>query len=1566
MNQAELLARLNALTGDLNAGDTGAEDLHLLRRRLAASLRDLPGEAPSQTSLQPEESCLETQLKLAVAESSAEPIPQGSRLFLVRRETPLNLPILASEQDHPLAGQAPARTFGPFFDSLQKTIWFDEFIVGPTLQIGWAGRPDVTFVLPATLVLPGTRRLQYSDCSIWVAASALVHAAPAGAWAGWKVLRAALEFSAAGTVAGQKLTLPANATCQLTMTPDDSEAAAPPPGPGADAANATVVRPDNAELFFNASGVTTIRSASASVSVFGHAASLVRLEDPPIWDEFLGRVLIPFLATPAALSAPIFKSALCGVAGEGSVTAGAWSPIPSRAAPDQLGDAGSGGSLLLTVAGGFQADSAEIQHGPLQLSRSYVYADRGTVGWFAPAAANLTSSAAIALWQHATLHVAFDEVFPFYFLSSRLGLDSVQCRATLAASLDQPRQADGSALPVRFPKTAVVFVQTLTGIAVFGSATDLQQRGRTALALSNGLFTVTPALKFSFNLKLASPEQSASGNVELQLGIYQLLPTLPDPYAANFGPNFQADAPRGRLRLKISWTGDEPQLTFTVETGLTDEGAPELVPQPLPTSLTDAGAEAMRRGFYSFVGSQGKRQRSTPRSLRLLDVSTNSDQLGVNLSFWQGAGGTIQVAGVDLISLGGDVEVLMLPQVQWEPVRVIQNRKVGLLPEELASPDDGGPTLIGARTVRLVPIAPLPITTAVIDAYNRDAQPTAAFFTLPFGIRALAALDPQQPFTGHRPKLGLRHLTFDNAFTSATQVRLAASPAIWGIRARKDRLFVFQQRPPLLPGVAIQLAESSDLFHTPITFPDGTTQPAPYSILNPLDSDFNATFSQGDDAQVPIESIDLSGFGASCFSSWANESGGTGISNVKFEVLNGRTRYEVIRMRSKLIPCDAVVVRTITLERRASGAVYRWDSGWVPVTDGLFEWQGSKVRFHTGAVQGFYNIREIRDTRGTINVGGAEVEVVHFDADIAVDQVVRGATSGNRVPALNQLGFVQRIPLPFPAGGGSPLSVLPLNPDQLRELLEKYGPVGGNVDCMVNIGGSGQQMRVTEIFSDVAPTDGPDVEFAVACYGSLVVPRNEQWSMCRSSFRDGDVVPVDARRGVPLVRRGGSGAIPASGPYRIAEPQDLLTTDPSTVYGIQLTTSTNRLLFLRPEITPGISTITGVDPAVMADPYVLVGMGGPFPPLQRCLHLTPAGYKLDVRSDGYQWTTPAGGMSFNIPDLPSMSRFLLKSGSFDLRVDYVGKLVQIAANSGAPWSINIPKIPAVLDVHTPDLGTDILKVVSDLYSPGALATDAPEILFGGALKTAADIITALQNFLPALDTPPLDISLSVPTPEDPNVHLRIAARFPIANTDGSALDIGIGKFRGELGVGTEIQLGLASFGGRIYFTVQGEIQQPLLPKLLYVGGSLFLEISINESGTPGVRLVTSAVASVGGDLIPGLVALEGSVSYGYFLDTNIDPFMPGVALGMELRAKLLSGLVGVRFRADVAVGVAPIPPIGFARDVLIAGQFTATLSVVAAWVFEKDFSKTLHFQQRVPGLVVGAFAVYTGMVPIPV
>ena len=57
----------------------------------------------------------------------------------------------------------------------------------------------------------------------------------------------------------------------------------------------------------------------------------------------------------------------------------------------------------------------------------------------------------------------------------------------------------------------------------------------------------------------------------------------------------------------------------------------------------------------------------------------------------------------------------------------------------------------------------------------------------------------------------------------------------------------------------------------------------------------------------------------------------------------------------------------------------------------------------------------------------------------------------NGVPALNQLGYVQ---LPDPPNNGQ------LAPAQYAELLSSVGPLGGLVDCTIDIGGTGQRSVV--------------------------------------------------------------------------------------------------------------------------------------------------------------------------------------------------------------------------------------------------------------------------------------------------------------------------------------------------------------------------------------------------------------------------------------------------------------------------------------------------------------------------
>ena len=133
---------------------------------------------------------------------------------------------------------------------------------------------------------------------------------------------------------------------------------------------------------------------------------------------------------------------------------------------------------------------------------------------------------------------------------------------------------------------------------------------------------------------------------------------------------------------------------------------------------------------------------------------------------------------------------------------------------------------------------------------------------------------------------------------------------------------------------------------------------------------------------IPLHHADLSGYGLTSFSEWRLE-GDAGFTKVQFEVVNGRTAYEVLQFRSALYECGARLVRTVVLERRNSGRVHRTDSGWVAIESGVFN---RPTAFVKGCVKAFHNIRRIRITGAAFVIDpGVAVQPVVFDADAEIE-----------------------------------------------------------------------------------------------------------------------------------------------------------------------------------------------------------------------------------------------------------------------------------------------------------------------------------------------------------------------------------------------------------------------------------------------------------------------------------------------------------------------------------------------------------------------------------------------------
>jgi hypothetical protein len=881
--------------------------------------------------------------------------------------------------------------------------------------------------------------------------------------------------------------------------------------------------------------------------------------------------------------------------------------------------------------------------------------------------------------------------------------------------------------------------------------------------------------------------------------------------------------------------------------------------------------------------------------------------------------------------------------VQWEPVVTIDNPFV--IPRPFPSPagffDDGGPTLLGAADVTLVPVAPAPLLEQVVNAYNNGGA-AGVLFTLPFGMIAVATLPSSGPHPLPIPinRPGLTEISPDftpPGLTGGRQVSLTAAST------------EFDTGSPSLPGATVQLHNLLDANGNPILDPSSG---APLSVLGPdVDHVFNDEFGPGKArASVPLSRIDLSGYGGSAFSDWTDPQAvppATAVVQVHFDMMVGRTCREVVKVRSILYPWQAIVVRTITIDRQDDTEVFRHDSGWVAATAGTFTLGGITV--HPGAVLGAFNIREIRDTSQTVQAGGgAELVAVYFDADIQIDGVLAGATSGGLVPSTGQLGFVQIAPV-----GQA------LKPDQLAILITSQGRLGGPVDCLISVAGTPQTMRLHRVEVDNAPQNNAaeTPEFAAAARGSVVLPQSGSWSVLQRTDSVSEPTPIDPDRGVPLIRQGPAGSPPPDTPWRLAEPFDLWFTDnPDVDYCLLHSTDSTRVLFPRPEIKSGQSAFTSDQVPVFADAYALMNSSSVCPRQDSCLSFPDANYALQINGAG-QFTLTGLPTSFP-PNLKA--RTMATSSAATIAFEY-------ADANGTPAQISLSITPDAwaIDIQNTNLRIDInpfgaiFRTVADVAasSTAGLALNNPRMVLGS-------ILTPLQEFLTFLEQlgfpDPFKVAVSnkgSASKSSPSaIKYKINAQLVLSpekvpalknlDTPFGKLDISVKIGAGNAATSTGA-LATASSNWSANFGIDGSAQValPSFP-LLKVGGLMGLKLGVDfpAGNTPQTETITFQVgfiATLGGDLIPPVVSLKASISIAFVLVQDTTPNKPSIGVGsmMALSASgaVLGGLVAVTFTAEAMAIIVVTEP----RS--LRGTFDVSVDVTVCWFVSVSFSESADF-----------------------
>ena len=105
---------------------------------------------------------------------------------------------------------------------------------------------------------------------------------------------------------------------------------------------------------------------------------------------------------------------------------------------------------------------------------------------------------------------------------------------------------------------------------------------------------------------------------------------------------------------------------------------------------------------------------------------------------------------------------------------------------------------------------------------------------------------------------------------------------------------------------------------------------------------------------------------------------------------------------------------------------------------------------------------------------------------------------------------------------------------------------------------------------------------------------------------------------------------------------------------------------------------------------------------------------------------------------------------------------------------------------------------------------------------------------------------------------RLQLRLP--KQANERIDIGVGKFQAASRSGASSRpRSAARRAAASTVEMRGDVQQAIIPPVLFAGGQFRFVLEIAEDGKPLIELGVGTVASIGGDLIKNLIEVEATV-----------------------------------------------------------------------------------------------------------
>lgn len=1729
MNHTKTASILVGLTGNLIARTKKErESIRNLQKRAARSVLDAPEasawEGPFQSeridSLSggrlEEKPVFREMAELAAEVSRQKPEEDEPRYRVFRRSTPTISAQLPGSVPSWGDGARVAFTEGPFLADNGLTYWFDFYLITRMLAVYIDNEPLPSVLVPVQISLIAGSQTTYRirGESLWIRSNLFAAGAPKGHYTGLKLSGGTMTLSEAGARADDRLDLPAGASINLKI--DLAQSVGPAPATseyGEDARRSSLQTPSAVELEIALDTLSVTSMERATWSLYEDDRSFeLRSGKPPVYSDTLKRILLPCRTKPhwMEIASETPQSPLIGLGGRGKAKRSAWT-LPTAAIDLASPPAAAGnGGLAVLFDTRMRMDWEGLDGGPAELNDTWFQLEPGIINLTAVKAGNALANQTFELWDNeetgfaSEARLQFTDQFPLLYFCLSNGYEAVFTQADSEILADRPVRVDGRPFAIQGKDTFFLYFasEPYQGILLFdpniladkaldevASGEDLTVFDSSAIALNNALLTVTQPLSYYLAGELEGSRRLKNGKLYLLHGLYYVLPTLPDPYAANLGPFLRTQqrdvvyGPPGRapherivalLLCDVSWPASAEAEGLNAEVayqffplrvdaggrigflcgqfgtaaGARVESASDIVASP------ELAAAAMAVGHGDDWYDPDRYEKPWDKYLSLfgwdcyslLDVSSNADLMGVTygpmdrrvllrmthqvVDGGDEAGRTpvpYEIDGMDLKASGQFVKAFTVPQVSWEPV--INLSDIQDLPADppqgfLGFPDDGGPTRLFNTSAKTVTLAPIPVTNFLIEEFpHAEEAPTFGLFTLPFGLHAMARINPKNHFPegGDGSVFEFNRPAFDPDLKGGIQLK-----ATGAYNAKQDNLN-FQgntlQRTNLLSSASP--AKTSVLGE---------------SVTGIFNNEFSAAGQFGffTNRGVPLERIDFSGYGASIFSNWLNDNAKFAeTSQTRFDVLRGRTSHEVIQVRSVIYPWGIYVVRTITIFRVGSAYVYRVDSGWRAESDGVYDFnftvegaegtsfitdwdehfaefnppQDDVVKnlrpyaFYPGVVKRISNVENIRETtdfpnfsfdrgkrpgevfmdqngrvqpvfQGSAQDGApwnVKLTPVRFTANVHIDDVKEGGST-HGVVSKEVIGYVQISP----AG-------TPIPRDALAQLLAKRPEIGAEVDCLVDIGRTGQLMRVSRVeVNNALDTDSQEV-FVGAARGTPVLPQDGSWSLSRHDAQTQDVTSIGNDFGVPLIRggewlRGADGtwsANQANELLRLADPADLLGNNPGDVfnYGFVQNTGSQKTLFGLPTFEEGLTAL-GSSTQHFADAYHLLNSKGIFPNLNdidALLDLENENLAVKIVREGFQlvkkgteghanpvkqalskvlpkgpwyWVGSADGdevvkiyLRYSTPDVSdSVLDFNLDSAvknwvstlnDTTIVVDLAGmeELFTVRgtfdSQKGTPFGINKP----ILEVG-PDLKPvyDVLVILWQLSQlPDGGYADLLQKGVEVAMSNTPEVWEykfSAKKEIPVLRFPP-------PATDSPAAPLRLEASLVL----GAYLNM-------DSPVGTDSTSLVPSAGAYVEFYAQLSVMcVSLAAATVYAVGQTQLRLYGDLKIGPGISLRQG----FGIELAVGLPVI-GTVSVTYVvgieMELNNQLIEVGAFMMFKGRAEILGGIVTVTISIEARGSIARSLPMSTDGETTLEAQVTFGLDISIFLVIDISFEES--------------------------